>query len=254
MLEAGVFDDVAATVMLHPGPIDITAARSLALSDIAVTLHRPRIARGRRTVFRRQRRRRRDRRTGRHRPAAPTPLAGTEDARHRDQRRHRPQRRSRAAELLYYLRAETKWESLRELESRMTGCFAAGRSPPAATRRLRTCAAYDGTGARPVAGRDATRRDVRHGTLARACRVEAAPPLGSTDMGNVTQLMPGIHPVIGIDAGARPPISRRSPPRQASPVADTAVIDGAIVLARTVVALADGRQAGPGVGGRSRAP
>lgn len=36
MLDAGVFDDVAATVMLHPGPIDIARARSLALSQVAV--------------------------------------------------------------------------------------------------------------------------------------------------------------------------------------------------------------------------
>jgi metal-dependent amidase/aminoacylase/carboxypeptidase family protein len=31
MLDAGVFDDIAATVMLHPGQNDIAAARSLAL-------------------------------------------------------------------------------------------------------------------------------------------------------------------------------------------------------------------------------
>src|SRR5712671_1886007 len=31
LLKAGTFDDVAATVMLHPGPLDIAAARSLAL-------------------------------------------------------------------------------------------------------------------------------------------------------------------------------------------------------------------------------
>src|ERR1700742_4553678 len=36
LLKAGTFDDVAATVMLHPGPIDIAAARSLALSEVAV--------------------------------------------------------------------------------------------------------------------------------------------------------------------------------------------------------------------------
>lgn len=36
MLEAGVFDDIAATVMLHPGPIDIAAARSLALSEVTI--------------------------------------------------------------------------------------------------------------------------------------------------------------------------------------------------------------------------
>uniref|UniRef100_UPI0024BB03D8 amidohydrolase n=1 Tax=Mycolicibacterium poriferae TaxID=39694 RepID=UPI0024BB03D8 len=37
MLEAGLFDDIAATVMLHPGPLDIAAARSLALSQVAVS-------------------------------------------------------------------------------------------------------------------------------------------------------------------------------------------------------------------------
>ena len=36
MLEAGTFDDIAATVMLHAGPLDIARARSLALSQVAV--------------------------------------------------------------------------------------------------------------------------------------------------------------------------------------------------------------------------
>src|SRR5579884_855302 len=36
MLQAGVFDDVAAAVMLHPGPADIAAARSLALAEVSV--------------------------------------------------------------------------------------------------------------------------------------------------------------------------------------------------------------------------
>src|SRR6195952_2295684 len=36
LLNAGAFDDMAATVMLHPGPLDIAAARSLALSQVAV--------------------------------------------------------------------------------------------------------------------------------------------------------------------------------------------------------------------------
>ena len=33
------FDDIAATVMMHPGPLDIAAARSLALSDVLVRYH-----------------------------------------------------------------------------------------------------------------------------------------------------------------------------------------------------------------------
>src|SRR6476620_5941154 len=39
LLNAGAFDDIAATVMLHPGPLDIAAARSLALSQVAVGYH-----------------------------------------------------------------------------------------------------------------------------------------------------------------------------------------------------------------------
>src|SRR6478672_13815858 len=37
LLNAGTFDDIAATVMIHPGPIDIARARSLALSQVEVT-------------------------------------------------------------------------------------------------------------------------------------------------------------------------------------------------------------------------
>src|SRR3954449_7634456 len=36
LLNAGTFDDIAAAVMLHPGPLDIARARSLALSQVAV--------------------------------------------------------------------------------------------------------------------------------------------------------------------------------------------------------------------------
>src|SRR6476660_8542982 len=34
LLNAGTFDDIAATVMLHPGPIDIARARSIAASHV----------------------------------------------------------------------------------------------------------------------------------------------------------------------------------------------------------------------------
>src|SRR6478672_11871437 len=39
MLERGVFDDVAMAMMVHPGPIDIVDARSLALADLSVVFH-----------------------------------------------------------------------------------------------------------------------------------------------------------------------------------------------------------------------
>src|ERR1700744_2921624 len=37
LLNAGVFDDLALAVMVHPGPVDIAAARSLTLSAVRVT-------------------------------------------------------------------------------------------------------------------------------------------------------------------------------------------------------------------------
>src|SRR6201985_2136765 len=36
MLQAGAFDDVAVAVMVHPGPMDIAAVHSLALSEVTV--------------------------------------------------------------------------------------------------------------------------------------------------------------------------------------------------------------------------
>ena len=58
-------------------------------------------------------------------------------------------------------------------------------------------------------------------------------------MGNVTQVMPGIHPIIGIDANGA---AIHQPGFAAAGVtasADAAVIDGATMLARTVVRLAE---------------
>src|SRR3954471_7022680 len=125
LIDAGVFDDVAAAVMLHPGPIDIAAARSLALSEVIVTY------------------------TGRESHAAVAPYLGVNAAdavtvaqvaigllrQHLlpGQMMHGividggqatnviPGR----AELRYTMRAVNS-ESLHELEDKIAGCFAAG--------------------------------------------------------------------------------------------------------------------------------
>ena len=69
--------------------------------------------------------------------------------------------------------------------------------------------------------------------------VEASVPLGSTDMGNVTQVMPGIHPIVGIDAGGASVHQPAFAAAAAGASADKAVVEGAIMLARTVVRLAE---------------
>lgn len=238
MLDAGVFDDIAATVMLHPGPIDIAAARSLALSEATI------------------------RYTGRESHAAVAPYLGINaaDAVTVAQVAIGLLRQQLApgqmchgivtdggqasniipgsAELRYTMRA-TNSESLRALESRMAGCFAAGAVATGCEHTVaETAPAYDELVPDPWLSATVRAEMVRLGRNPVPEEVEASVPLGSTDMGNVTQVMPGIHPIVGIDAGGA---SLHQPEFAAAAVgesADTAVIEGAIMLARTVVALA----------------
>jgi hypothetical protein len=72
-----------------------------------------------------------------------------------------------------------------------------------------------------------------------AIDLEATLPLGSTDMGNVTQFMPGIHPIVGVEAGGASIHQAAFAAAAAGPSADKAVVEGAIMLARTVVSLAE---------------
>ena len=57
-------------------------------------------------------------------------------------------------------------------------------------------------------------------------------------MGNVTQVMPGIHPIVGIDAEGASIHQPAFAAAAAGQSADKAVIEGAVMLARTVVELA----------------
>ncbi|MDZ4265937.1 MAG: M20 family metallopeptidase [Mycobacterium sp.] len=238
MLDAGVFDDIAATVMLHPGPIDIAAARSLALSEATISY------------------------TGRESHAAVAPYLGINaaDAVTVAQVAVGLLRQQLApgqmmhgivtdggqaanvipahAELRYTMRANNS-ESLRELESRMAGCFAAGAVATGCEHQV-TESAPPYAELAPDAWLSSTLRAemVRVGRSPVAEDVEASFPLGSTDMGNVTQVMPGIHPIVGIESGGA---SIHQPAFAAAAVsasADTAVVEGSIMLARTVVALA----------------
>lgn len=238
MLDAGVFDDIAATVMLHPGPIDIAAARSLALSEATI------------------------RYTGRESHAAVAPYLGINAA---DavtvaqvaigllRQQLAPGQMCHgivtdggqasnvipaAAEMRYTMRA-TNSESLRALESRMAGCFAAGAVATGCEHSVsETAPAYDELVPDPWLSATVRAEMVRFGRTPVPEEVEASVPLGSTDMGNVTQVMPGIHPIVGIDAGGASIHQPEFAAAAAGESADTAVIEGAIMLARTVVALA----------------
>lgn len=239
MLEAGVFDDVAATVMLHPGPLDIARARSLALSQVAVTY------------------------TGRESHAAVAPFLGLNAA---DaitvaqvaigllRQQMAPGHMTHGivtnggqatnvipghAAMAYTMRANDA-ASLHELEARMSDCFLAGAIATGCEYRVEpTEPAYlELTPDRWLAEvfRDEM---VRVGRSPVGADVEAAFPLGSTDMGNVTHVMPGIHPIVGIDAGGASVHQPGFTAAAAGPSADDAVVRGAVMLARTVVRLAE---------------
>jgi amidohydrolase len=239
MLGAGTFDDIAATVMLHPGPVDIAAARSLALSEVTVDY------------------------TGRESHAAVAPYMGVNagDAVTVAQvaigllrQQLLPGQMVHGivtnggqatniipghAELRYTMRA-TDMTALHELEGRMAGCFSAGSIATGCTHQVsETAPAYAELLPDPWLSETVRAEMVSLGREPLPASVEASVPMGSTDMGNVTHVMPGIHPVIGIDSGGAAIHQPAFTAAAAGPSADKAVVEGAIMLARTVVRLAE---------------
>ncbi|MDJ0395897.1 M20 family metallopeptidase [Rhodococcus sp. G-MC3] len=235
MLERGVFDGVAAALMIHPGPFDIVGATSLALSDVAVRF------------------------TGRaaHASAAPEWGINAGDAVTISQvaigllRQHlapgqqlhgivsdgglAPNIVPGHAELLYYLRAHTS-ESLAALTTKAFACFAAGALATGCTHDIRTVSPTYAE-LRPDPWLAATYRLEAEaiGRQPLAPELEGFRPLGSTDMGNVTQVLPGIHPVIGLDSRGAVTHQPEFAAACVTESADDAVLDGAKLLARTVI-------------------
>jgi amidohydrolase len=239
LLNAGTFDDIAATVMLHPGPIDIACARSLACSQAEVTY------------------------LGKESHAAVAPFLGLNAAdaitvaqvaigllRQQfmpGQMAHgivvdggRATNVIPGKSVLRYTMRATDAPSLRHLEERMGNCFLAGSVATGCDYEVdQTEPPYDElTPDKWLA--DVFRAEmVRLGRTPVAEEFEAAMPLGSTDMGNVTKVMPGIHPIVGLDAGGASVHQPAFAAAAAGPSADKAVVEGAIMLARTVVSLAE---------------
>lgn len=238
LLKAGAFDDIATAVMLHPGPIDIAGARSLALSDVQVTYH------------------------GRESHAAVAPHLGVNaaDAVTVAQvaigllRQHLTTGQlihgivtegGEAANIIpgraavqYTMRA-VESVSLRELEQKVYACFAAGALATGCTHELiESSPPYLELTPDPWLVQACRLEMESFGRQPVPAEFEASVPLGSTDMGNVTQVLPGIHPVIGIDSGGAVIHQPEFAAAAAGPSADRAVLEGAKILARTVIRLA----------------
>jgi amidohydrolase len=239
LINAGVFDDLAVSVMVHPGPIDIAAARSLTLSAVEV------IYRGKES----------------HASAAPFLGVNAADAVTvaqvaigllRQQLAPGQQVHGIVTEggqvanvipgrtaLQYTMRA-TDASSLADLQAKVGDCFLAGAVATGCDFHIEQAEPmYDALNPDAWMAETVRAEMTRLGRHPLAKEYEAAVPLGSTDMGNVTQLLPGIHPMVGVDAGGASLHQADFTTAAASPSADKAVLDGAIMLARTIVGLAE---------------
>lgn len=242
MLEHGAFDDLALAMMVHPGPFDVAGARSLALADLSVLFH------GRAA----------------HASAAPERGRNAGDAATVAQvalgllRQHlgpgqqlhgivndggvAPNIVPGRAELLYYLRAADS-ASLDDLTRRASDCFAAGALATGCTHEIRTLApTYTELTPDPELLAVYREQITGLGRTPLPPELEAQRPLGSTDMGNVTNIVPGIHPVIGIDAAGAVTHQPEFAAACVTASADRAVLDGAVALACTAVAVARDEQ------------
>ncbi|MGW0904231.1 amidohydrolase [Streptomyces sp. NPDC002853] len=235
LLEAGVFDDVAAAMMVHAAPEDSVGASSLAIGAWDITY------------------------TGTPSHAAVAPWEGVNalDAMALAHtaigllRQQLPPgalvhgivtdggqavnvipARSAAR---YEIRAPSL-ELLSQVRGRVRHCFEAGALATGATLELH------------VHGRDfADLRQDPHLTeayvraaqgLGRTVTARHGETLASTDMGNVSRLVPTIHPTIGYDTGGAHQHTPEFAAHGKSPGADRAVLDGATALALVGVELA----------------
>ncbi|MGH3552474.1 MAG: M20 family metallopeptidase [Mycobacterium sp.] len=239
LLNAGVFDDLALAVMVHPGTEDIAAARSLTLSAVRVDY------------------------CGREAHASAAPYLGVNaaDAATVAQVAIGLLRQQLApgqqvhgivsdggqaanvipghTELRYTTRARNA-SSLAELEAKAGDCFLAGAVATGCDYNVEHSEPrYDSLKPDPWLADTVRAEMTRLGRTPVDEEFEAAHPVGSTDMGNVTQLLPGIHPMIAVDAHGASLHQPDFTTAAVGPSADRAVIEGAIMLARTIVRLAE---------------
>jgi amidohydrolase len=238
MLERGAFAGIDAAMMVHPAPVDVVLKRWAAVSVFDV------------------------RYTGKESHASAWPELGINAAdaltvaqtalgllrqhiRPTDQFHGIVTKGGDAANIVpahttarYMARAASR-DELGELTRKVRRCFEAGAIATGATLE--------------IVGGDHPYAEVRHDArMAELYRRNAealgrsfpsmpeleSRPTGSTDMGNVSQVIPSIHPLIGIDSLPAVNHQPEFAAHCASPSADKALIDGAIAMAWTAIDLA----------------
>jgi amidohydrolase len=243
MLERGVFDDVAFSMMVHPAPYEAVAARSLAITDVEVHY------------------------TGKPSHAAAAPHLGVNaaDAITVAQvaiglaRQHLepgqmvsgivtrggtvPNIVPARTSAMFDLRADDL-DSLRRLETRINRCFEAGAIATGCTHEVvKVSPVYAELTPDPWLAEAYRRAAIELGRHPLSPEEELKEKIGSTDMGNITRALPAIHPTIAIDCGDAVNHQIEFATACASASADRAVLDGALALAWTTISAAtDGAQ------------
>lgn len=240
MLERGAFDGLDAAMMVHPAPAEMTAMPGTAVSQVNVSF------------------------TGKpaHAGAYPEEGINAADAITIAQvaiglLRQQTRKEDRIAGVVHdagsaaniipasasghwILRSDTA-EALASLKERVLRCFEAGAT--ATGCELTTFGtAPDYQDLRP----DAELLGFYHANAEAVGRVFPPVPSGfagaATDMGNVSRVVPTIHPMIGIDSAAAVNHQPEFTAACITPTADRAVIESAIAMAWTAVDLAVARR------------
>lgn len=237
MLAAGAFDGVDAAMMVHPCPFETADFKSFALGTLSVTYtgraahpslnpHEGRNAADALTVAQVALGLLRQQLPPQWRVHGITTGAGTA-----------PNAIPARATAEYELRARAA-EDLAELRARVADCFRAGAPATGCEVSLE----------RPEPDYLDFRGDPALLALWRAnARALGRPepverePFACTDMGNVSHVVPSIHPVLDISGGTCGPHEPEFAAAAVSPAAERALVDGATAMAWTAVDFARSR-------------
>lgn len=241
LLERGAFADAHAAMMVHPGAVDLPFMPCLATTRLAVDFEG----------------------VAAHASAYPERGINAADAATLAQvaigmlRQHlRPDSRVHGivthggdapnvvphrTSMDYLVRAADR-QNLADLEEKVRACFEAGAVGTGATVEVtRSMPVYAELRTDPAL----TDAYVANGERLGRSFVEMTPRVmraaGSTDMGNVSQVLPSIHPMIGLGREAGTLHTQEFAAAAISAAGDRSVVDGAIALAHTVIDAATDR-------------
>ncbi|MFF2656134.1 M20 family metallopeptidase [Kitasatospora sp. NPDC058032] len=238
LLDAGAFDGVDAAMMVHPCPVEVADFHSFALGTLSVRYtgraahpslnpHEGRNAADALTVAQVALGLLRQQLPSHWRVHGVTTAAGTAPNLIPD---------STAAE--YEIRALAA-EDLAELRARVEDCFRAGALATGCEVEL-TRPEPDYLDFRSDAGLLGLWR-ANAAAVGRPEPVESG-PFACTDMGNVSHVLPAIHPVLDITGGACGPHEAAFAEAAVSPAADRAIVEGAVAMAWTAADFAAGQR------------